>query len=402
MSSISATYTNHPEVRTIIDTLRSRRHHLQLSNLHDDAGNQYVDLVMEGGGTLGVALLGYLYVLEQLDIRFLRLAGTSAGSIVAMLLAAGGPIAQAKSEWLIEKVAAKDFYDFVDGDEHIQKFLDAALDPDARKAKKVRFSTKVLDDLKNHYGLNPGTHFLEWMRELLAERGVRSTDDMFAVRAIAPPRLHDVRTGAVCTPERWRQISVVTADLTTGTKTALPDMAHLYWSDPGRVNPADFVRASMSVPVFFYPFTVENLPDGDAARAAWQRDANYRGQIPPKVLFADGGSMSNFPLSMLYRNDGAGDAPLLGIQIGIGRDSFNACDSFGAYAGAMLGSMMAFYDSDFLVQHPELQPFVGVIDTGSYNWLDFSISEEGKLDLFVRGARAAQVFLERQLEGMEV
>ena len=68
---------------------------LQLSNIRDAAGNQYVDLVMEGGGTLGVALVGYLYILEQLDIRFLQLAGTSAGSIVAMLLAGGGPIARA-------------------------------------------------------------------------------------------------------------------------------------------------------------------------------------------------------------------------------------------------------------------------------------------------------------------
>jgi NTE family protein len=36
---------------------------------------------------------------------------------------------------------------------------------------------------------------------------------------------------------------------------------------------------------------------------------------------------------------------------------------------------------------------VGTIDTGDYNWLDFSISDEGKLDLFVRGAQAAYHFL---------
>ncbi len=146
-----STYTGHSEVVSIIANLRQMRADAaklwRISDIQDEAGNQYVDVVMEGGGTLGVALLGYLYVLEQMDIRFLRAAGTSAGSIVAMLLAGGGPIVQAKSEWLIEKVAGKDFYDFVDGDKEIRKFVDAMLDPEVRKGKKARLTAKVLDDL---------------------------------------------------------------------------------------------------------------------------------------------------------------------------------------------------------------------------------------------------------------
>lgn len=47
----------------------------------DDEPIQYVDLVQKGGGVLGVALVGYVYVLEQAGIRFLKLAGTSAGAI---------------------------------------------------------------------------------------------------------------------------------------------------------------------------------------------------------------------------------------------------------------------------------------------------------------------------------
>lgn len=48
-----------------------------------------------------------------------------------------------------------------------------------------------------------------------------------------------------------------------------------------------------------------------------------------------------------------------------------------------------------LVQHPDYRHLVGFIDAGNYNWLDFSISDEGKLDLFVRGARAAAQFLQK-------
>lgn len=391
-------YTGHPEVMSIIANLRQMHADAaevwRISDIQDEAGNQYVDVVMEGGGTLGVALLGYLYVLEQMDIRFLRAAGTSAGSIVAMLLAGGGPIAQAKSEWLIEKVAGKDFYDFVDGDKEIRKFVDAMLDPEVRKGKKARLTAKVLDDLQDHYGLCPGEHFTEWMRELLLERGVRTLRDLYELRSIAPPGIHYLETGEPCLPERWRRISVVTADVTTGTKVALPDMAHLYWADPEMASPADFVRASMSVPVFFYPFIVKGLIDSDAARAQWAATVNYRGAVPPEVYFVDGGSMSNFPIGLFYQPEQRPDAPVFGIKIGIDRDSYNSCDSFGGFAGAMLGSMMSFHDNDFFVQHPELNSFVGVIDSGDYNWLDFSISDEDKLDLFVRGARAAGAFLQ--------
>lgn len=348
---------------------------------------------MEGGGTLGVALLGYIYVLEQMNIRFLRVAGTSAGSIVAMLLAGGGPIETAKSDWLIEKVANKDFYDFIDGDKEVRRFVDAMLDSETRKAKKARFTVKILDDLQEHYGLCPGQHFQDWLTEILTERGVNTLSDLALQRSHTPAGLQNIHTQTVCPPERWQRVSVVTADITTGTKVALPDMAHLYWSQPDKVNPAAFVRASMSVPILFYPFMVADLPAGQADQEAWATDANYRGPIPPKAYFVDGGSMSNFPISLFYDPSGLSDAPVFGIKIGLDRDEYNACESFGGFAGAMLGSMMSFHDNDFVVRHPEIKRFVGTIDAGDYNWLDFQISEEGKLDLFVRGARAARDFL---------
>ena len=40
------------------------------SDIIDDDGHQYVDVVMEGGGVLGIALVGFTYVLEQVGIDF--------------------------------------------------------------------------------------------------------------------------------------------------------------------------------------------------------------------------------------------------------------------------------------------------------------------------------------------
>src|SRR3712207_6668476 len=49
----------------------------------------YVDLVFEGGGVRGNALVGALSVLEERGFRPQNVAGTSAGAIVATALAAG-------------------------------------------------------------------------------------------------------------------------------------------------------------------------------------------------------------------------------------------------------------------------------------------------------------------------
>jgi len=105
--------------------------------------------------------------------------------------------------------------------------------------------------------------------------------------------------------------------------------------------------------------------------------------------------MSNFPISLFHKSKKMPGVPVLGIKIGVDRNNYNKNESFGDFAGAVLGAMMAWADNDFFVQHPVYRNLIGVIDTGSYNWLDFSIPEAGKIDLFVRGARAARDFLMR-------
>jgi NTE family protein len=77
-------FTQAKKVRDLISELKETCEDKEFSDVVDDEDNQYVDLVMEGGGVLGVALIGYTYVLEEMGIRFLRVGGTSAGSINAL------------------------------------------------------------------------------------------------------------------------------------------------------------------------------------------------------------------------------------------------------------------------------------------------------------------------------
>lgn len=77
-----------------------------------------------GGGVLGIALVGYIYALESIGVRFLSIGGTSAGSIVALMLAAIGRPNEAKANQIIQLIADMPLASFVDGDQDAKDFID--------------------------------------------------------------------------------------------------------------------------------------------------------------------------------------------------------------------------------------------------------------------------------------
>ena len=67
-----------------------------------------IDGVFSGGGIKGFALIGAIEEIEKRGFQFERVAGTSAGSIVAALIAAGyrsGEIEQLLDELDLTKVS---------------------------------------------------------------------------------------------------------------------------------------------------------------------------------------------------------------------------------------------------------------------------------------------------------
>lgn len=106
----------HPDGPTLIDRLKLlESKNKQYSDLQDKHGNYYINLVQEGGGTLGIALVGFTFVLEYCKIRFLKLAGTSAGAINTILLHHLDSPEKAKTPRLFDVVKEQDFRKFVDG-----------------------------------------------------------------------------------------------------------------------------------------------------------------------------------------------------------------------------------------------------------------------------------------------
>ncbi len=378
-----------------------------VSDLVDDAGHQYVDIVMEGGGVLGVSLLGYVYALEHFGIRFLGIGGTSAGSVTALMLAAAGEPREAKAGRLTDLLANMPMAEFIDGDQDACDFIKAVREG-AGLMKLVLKGAQVIDNLNEDLGLCPGKVFHDWARSSLDGLGVSSWAALRTRMAATPPglrRLADPSLGTVAAPyplaPRDDALCLIAADLTTEAKVAFPRMARLYWDEPDRVHPADFARASMSIPFVFAPFEVAPLPDSAALRKAWcdetactDRDVNVGPWPPARCLLVDGGVMSNFPIDAFHRFNAIPRCPTFGVKIQY--DEHNvAIDGPKKLASQLFGAARHCLDYDFILRNPDFRQLVAYVDTGDANWLNFDLAPAEKKDLFVRGVEAAGAFLKR-------
>ncbi|MDR3620325.1 MAG: patatin-like phospholipase family protein [Paludisphaera borealis] len=385
-----------PSVETAVDDLRKRVEGKEFSDIIDDEGHQYVDLVLQGGGLLGIALVGYVYVLEKAGIRFLGIAGSSAGAINALLIAALGPPSEAKSEKLLKHLALLDASQFLDGG-FFARSLSAAVSRGAGKLSILSQAAFVFPGLVKSFGLHPGRKFLSWLDDILNSEGVETCEKLDARMSILPKGLR-LRSNRDDEEARKRfksrlpgRLAIVAVDASTKTKFVFPEMADLIWDDVGAISPSRFVRASMSIPYFFEPSRVEC--DRRATKAARWKEYGYEAELPEHHLFVDGGVVSNFPINIFHATDVVPFAPTLGVRLGMERRAPDL-SSIGGFSAAWIGSARQALDFDFLYNNPDYQHLIGTIETEGFNWLNFNLGPEEKLQLFARGAEAAIDFLE--------
>jgi NTE family protein len=222
------------------------------------------DLVLSGGGVLGIEHVGAAAVLEEHGAQFKRIAGTSAGAIVGALLAAGAAPAQ-----LHELLMGLDYEKFLDKDK-----LDSI--PLVGPALSV-----VLEN-----GYSPGTYLHDLIEQELANLGVKTFGDL---------RITD-DPGADPRPEHQWRLTLMTADVTRGQLLRLPQDYERYGLDPDAQSVADAVRASTAVPYLYEPFRLAH--------------AGGESQL------VDGGLITNYPLDTFDRTDGQpGRWPTIGVTL---------------------------------------------------------------------------------------
>ncbi|HBV17071.1 MAG TPA: hypothetical protein DEB71_17225 [Chryseobacterium carnipullorum] len=196
-----------------------------------------------------------------------------------------------------------------------------------------------------------------------------------------------------------QQLVVVAADITNQIKVEFPGMHEFYWGNDESISPAEYVRASMSIPFFFKPYkvTMSNTQLININNTWKVKLGAYKNFIQSnnEVLFVDGGALSNFPINVFYSNTHSiPTRPTFGIKLEYDNDDlYKLIDNEAKLALSMISTMRYFYDRDFLIRNSNFKKTVRSVDTGSISWLNFNPSDSEKIELFYRGALAAAIFL---------
>lgn len=241
-------------------------------------GGRIKNLVFEGGGVWGIAYEGALSELEACDILpgVERVAGASAGAIVAALLAVGTTPSQ-----LGEILRTTDFRSFTDQD-----------------FGYARDTARLLTD----FGWYRGDAFREWMRKELHQRSKRLSEEL----GIEPPTGRATLTelavwqdAARAKGRRLPRLYLVGSNLSRQCREVY---SH---EQPGadKLRVIDAVRRSMSIPLFF---------------------ACSRGES--KEVIVDGGLTWNYPVNLFDHEDYVAD-PANGREVSYGQSEgfvFNA------------------------------------------------------------------------------
>lgn len=296
-----------------------------------------VDGVFEGGGVKGIGLVGAASEIEAAGYEFVNLAGTSAGAIVATLLAAGYSGAELK-----QTINGIDFSTFEDSD----------------LIGRIPYAGALIDEIFKK-GLYKGDVFLNLMRDLLAQKGIHTFRDLIQ------PEFAD--------EDRYRfKVRVVASDISRERMLVLPQDVRDYGMAPEDLEVALAVRMSMSIPFFFEPVKFKNSD------------------------IVDGGLLSNFPVE-LFDSDGPPPWPTFGFKLVLSGQDDPAKMVQHPISGPISELSALFFtaieapDAYYLSNDKFVRTItIDTLDVGS---TDFNLTPDQKEALYQSGVSGAKTFL---------
>jgi NTE family protein len=313
------------------------------------------DLVLEGGGVKGTGLVGAITALSSAAEPYTihRVAGTSAGAIVASMLAAGYTAAEMNTI-----MTDLDFSQFEDNPGIF-----------ARHFEQIGEGLGLIF----HDGLFAGQFLHDWIKQVLATKNVHTWGD-----------LKDDDPGSSLPPEQQYKLVVIVSDVSRGRMLRLPwDYQSLLGVDPDTQPVADAVRSSAGIPFFFRPFHIRANPDVTQGHG--------------EILCTDGGMLSNFPVSVFDRTDGNPPRwPTFGVKLSAhlspARGNWDPNADSIQLAKSLLATMQKAHDQVY-VDQPSVASRTIFVDTTGYNATDFHLTLADKQKLFNSGLTAGKKFL---------
>lgn len=320
------------------------------------------NLVFEGGGVKGIAYVGAMKVLEKKRIlkNIVRVGGTSAGSINALLLAAGFSNTETYNE--LKKLDFNDFKDDSWG------------------------ALRDMKRLKDEYGWYKGNFFRDWIGDLLRKKTGSANITFKALQEHSKKELYvyasniSTNFGEVYSPEHTPRMRVV-----------------------------DAVRRSMSIPLFFRAVcddrgdvfvdggVINNFPVKLFDRKKYLFDSSLE-RVPEYYQKENESLAAIKPKSSpyLYNKETLGFRLDSGKEIAVFRDGqepqSNEIENFMDYTMQLIKTALSVQDSQHL--HCDDWHRTIYIDSLGVGTTDFNLSENRKKQLVASGKESAESYLE--------
>jgi NTE family protein len=109
------------------------------------------------------------------------------------------------------------------------------------------------------FGNNPGDFFYDWIKKRMKENGVESVSDLISVASTAVPELYLRGQKDVSPDDLNGDVTFITSEIVTQNKIEFSKMWYLFKNDMDELQPAGFVRASMSIPIFFESYFINKI-----------------------------------------------------------------------------------------------------------------------------------------------
>ena len=312
------------------------------------------DAVFEGGGVKGIGLVGAIKAVEERGYKFKNLAGTSAGAIVASLLAVG--YTGDELEYELNLLEYKNFKD---------------------KDLSDRFGIigKSMD-IFFEYGIYEGDYFTQWIERLFQAKDKKTT-------------FGDIKIPEEENEKYKYKLNVIASDLTDKKMLILPQDLKDFNKNPDDFKLSEAIRMSMSIPIFFEPYKL--------------KDKNGKTHY-----IVDGGILSNYPIWLLDDNTNNPERPTFGFKfsediVGVQKkDRENPISSVFDYTKALVGTMLDAHDKQYIsttrgdIDRTIIIPVVVNIDgvEKKISTIDFDITKDESDALYRNGYNAACKFLD--------
>jgi NTE family protein len=316
------------------------------------------DAVFEGGGVKGIGLVGAVAEIEKAGYEFVNLAGTSAGAIVASLLAVGYEADDIRVE--LERLNYNSFKD--------EGLLD-----------KLGIVGKGLS-IGFEYGIYEGEYFEKWLESLLARKNVTAFGEIIT---------EEFKKGKAGEKYKYK-LQVIAADITDRRLLVLPGDLKSMGYDPDQFSISRAVRMSMSIPFFFEPVKLEDM----------------NGRIH---YIVDGGVLSNYPIWLLDDGKKNPPWPTFGFKLTekdkrmLKPGDRNPINNPISFLKSVIGTMMDAHDNYHIsISTGDYDRTIGIPTVVTVNGIeeeiktvDFDITPEKSRALYDNGVKAGAGFLKK-------